>query len=564
MAYVNLYTLAVRENHLDVAEQLLKDGYKNNPKQYGFLQKLAFFYYVEKRNADMIKTLQEIKAHAGEYPGAYMDVGDFYFRLGDADSAIREYREGMAKDTKRRAAYQKHIIEVLMHQNKRTEAAAINEQILKENPNDTDAKSLDGTLKLDRGDLAHALTELQQVVTQAPDNPVAHYNLGRAYALHREFEPALQQFNRAIEIQPDYLAARIGLAQLQATRQDYGAAIKTAQQVLAVDPNNLSAKLIQTGSMVGMKNYSEAEAMLDALLATNPSSPDVLFQRGVVNLAQNKYKEAEADFRKVYDLNPANPRGLLGLTESYLTQGKVDQALNILKAESDKAPARLDLKLAIADTSARAGRFDEAIRYYQRVADSMEKGAKQRADIYLRMGETERRRGDLENAKADMMKAREIFPDSLAVLGSLAMVLDEASQWSQAKQVYAAALKLDPNNAICLNNLAFLEAEHGGDLNYAQTLAQRAKQFLPNRPEVADTLGWVYLKRNLSDNAVDIFRELVRDNPHSSTFHYHLGQAYHQKGDKISATRELNAALRENPTVEESKNIKILLQQIAN
>ena len=203
--------LAIKQKKMDVAEQTLKDGFKNNPKQFAFLQRLAFFYYAEGRKDDMLKTLQDIKSHAGQYAGAYMDVGDFYYRLGDGESAIREYREGMGKDQKQRANYQKHIIEVLMHQNKRQEAAAINQQILNENPADNDAKSLDATLKLDKGDVPHALDELRQVVTQSPDNFVAHFNLGRAYAMRREWEQARQQFDKAIELRSDYLVARIAL-----------------------------------------------------------------------------------------------------------------------------------------------------------------------------------------------------------------------------------------------------------------------------------------------------------------------------------------------------------------
>jgi predicted Zn-dependent protease len=75
-------------------------------------------------------------------------------------------------------------------------------------------------------------------------------------------------------------------------------------------------------------------------------------------------------------------------------------------------------------------------------------------------------------------------------------------------------------------------------------------------------LGWIYLKRNLPDNAADIFTELVRANPHSSTFRYHLGQAYQQKGDKPGAIRELNAALHENPPAAEEKSIRELLRRI--
>jgi tetratricopeptide (TPR) repeat protein len=566
LGYLNFYQLAIRQNRMDLAEQTLQEGYKNNPKHFEFLQRLALFYYVQKRNDDMAKTLQEIKRHANEYPNAYLDVGDFYYRLGDAESAIREYREGMSKDTKQRANYQKHIIEVLMHQGKRTEAAGLNAQILSENPNDPDSKSLDASLKLDRGgkdDVVHALAELQQVVTRAPDNPVAHFNLGRAYAMHGESEQARQQFERAIEIRSDYLAARIAIAQLLAARLDYDAAIKAAQQVVAIDPNNLTARLIQTASMIGLKRYADARAMLDAILVNNPNSPDVLFQLAIVNLAESKYKEAETTFRKVYDLNPANARGLLGLNETYITEGKAEQGLSVLKAESEKAPARLDLQMAIADTAARTGRFDMALQYYQHVADSMDKGAKQRADIFVRMAEAYRRKGDLQNATASLEQARAIQPDSIGVLSNLALVLDQAGRWSEAQKVYEAALKFDPNNAISLNNLAYLEAEHGGDLNQAQTLAQRAKQFLPNRPEIADTLGWIYLKRNLADNAIDIFTDLVRTNPHASTFRYHLCQAYNQKGDKISATRECNAALRENPAAQEQKDIKDLLHRLA-
>jgi len=562
MAYVNLYQLAVRQKRLDVAEEVLKEGYRNNPKQYVFLQRLAFLYFAEKRNDDMIKTLQEIKAHAAEYARAYLDVGDFYYRLGDADSAIHEYREGMTKDPKRKADYQKRIIEVLMRQGKRSEAASMNDQILKENANDPDAKSLDASLKLDRGDIVHALAELQQVVTQSPDNPVAHFNLGRAYAMRREWEQARQQFSQAIELRGDYLQARLAMAQLQAARGDYESAIKAAQQALGIDRNNLTARLIQSAALINLKRYADARTMLDALLAANPNSPDILFQLAVVNMVENKYKDAEATFRKVYDLNPANPRGLLGLTEAYVTEGKTDQAMATLKAESDKAPTRLDLQVAMADMAARTGQFDQAIQYYKKVADSLEPAAKQRADVMLRMGEAYRRKGDLENAIACLEKARVVYPESIMVLSNLALVLDQAQRWTEAKKVYQVALNLEPNNAVALNNLAYLEAEHGGDLNEAQTLAQRAKQFLPDRPEISDTLGWIYLKRNLADNAADIFTELVRTNPHSSTFHYHLGQAYNQKGDRGAAVRELNSALRQNPPAQEEKDIKELLRRL--
>ena len=53
------------------------------------------------------------------------------------------------------------------------------------------------------------------------------------------------------------------------------------------------------------------------------------------------------------------------------------------------------------------------------------------------------------------------------------------------------------------NNLAWRYAEDGGNLDVALSLAQTAKRKLPDSPEVSDTLGWIYLKKDLDTQAVD-------------------------------------------------------------
>jgi tetratricopeptide (TPR) repeat protein len=110
--------------------------------------------------------------------------------------------------------------------------------------------------------------------------------------------------------------------------------------------------------------------------------------------------------------------------------------------------------------------------------------------------------------------------------------------------------------------LAFLLAENGGDLNDAVTYAQRAKQLLPGLNEISDTLGWIYLKKNLSDNAIQIFQELVTKAPNNSTFRYHLGMAFSQKGDKPRAIKELQQALRSNPPKDEEGKIRDLISKL--
>jgi tetratricopeptide (TPR) repeat protein len=561
-AYTELYRLLMFQGKPADAEQVLKLGAQNNPKQFGYLTLLAMHYYMQKRRDDMVGVLNQIKAHSKEFEQAYLTVGDFYLRMGDGESAVREYREGIAKDAKRKATYEKRIIEVLMRQGKRTEAAELNSQIMKDDPNDNDARGLAATFMLDRGDVTRALAELQAVVTQSPDNPVAQYNLGRAHAARSEWEQARQRFQKAIDLRPDYVLARLALAQLQVTRGDFDAALKTSQQVLTIDRNNSNARLIASAALMGQKKFGDSRQLLDSMLKANPSSPDVLFQLGVVNLAENKYKEAEDAFHRSYELNPANSRGLMGMVETEMAQNHPDQAMQLLQAESAKVPNRMDFILALGNTAVRAGQYDLAISYFEKVAAAMQKGSKAQGDIFLRIGETYRRKGDLTNSIVALQKAREILPDNGVVLSTLALVLDAAGRWTEARQVYEVVIKMDPTNGVALNNLAFLLSEHGGDLDDALTKAQRAKQLLPNLSEVSDTLGWIYLKKNLTDNAIDIFKDLVNKVPAQAVFRYHLGMAYSQKGDKTRALKELQDALKYNPTKTDRDKIQQLITRL--
>ena len=126
----------------------------------------------------MVAVLNRIKSHAKDFDRAYFLVGDFYFRNGDSREALKQYKEGMAADPKQKATYQKRMIEVLMRQGRRTEAADINAAILKDNPKDSDARGLQASLLLDRGDVQKAISELQAVVNAAPDNFVARLQSG--------------------------------------------------------------------------------------------------------------------------------------------------------------------------------------------------------------------------------------------------------------------------------------------------------------------------------------------------------------------------------------------------
>jgi Tfp pilus assembly protein PilF len=61
---------------------------------------------------------------------------------------------------------------------------------------------------------------------------------------------------------------------------------------------------------------------------------------------------------------------------------------------------------------------------------------------------------------------------------------------------------------------------------------------------------------------MDIFQGLVNQKPANSTYRFHLGMAYAQKGDKPKALQELQKALRSSPDKPEENKIKDLINKL--
>jgi tetratricopeptide (TPR) repeat protein len=564
---MSLYRLYMKEQKTAEAEQLLKEAIQNNPKSPEFLERLAYHYGAMGRRDDMLNVLAQIKSHAKDFDAVYQVVGDFYLRTGDPEAALREYREGVQKDTKHKNTYQHDIIQVLLRQGKKAEAAEVNNEILKENPKDPDARALTATFLLDQGDINNALTQLQALVTSSPDNAVAHYELGRAFLASGRAdsrEAARTQFETAIKLRGDLIMPRLGLAELQVMHGEYQAALDSAQAVLQKDPGNLSAKVIESQAYLGQKKYGESGLLLDGMLKTNPSSPEVYYQVGSSNLAQGKAKEAELNFRRAYELNPtpANSKSLLGMVDAEIQQGQPERAMALLESESKKAPNRLDIPLLMGTTAQREGKFQDSLTYFTRVLNGLDKKSKTRADLYVQIADTYRLAGDRDSAIANYQKAREIAPENEVVLQDLGRVADDAGRKVEARQAYEACLKVNPNNWLVLNNLAWLMAETGGDINVALSYVQRAKALQPNLPEISDSYGWILLKKGLAEQAIVVFQDLVNHVPTNASYRYHLGKAYAQKGDNAKASAELREALKHGPKREEQQEIQDMLTKI--
>jgi predicted Zn-dependent protease len=105
-------------------------------------------------------------------------------------------------------------------------------------------------------------------------------------------------------------------------------------------------------------------------------------------------------------------------------------------------------------------------------------------------------------------------------------------------------------------------AETGDSLDEAVKLARDAVGHAPNNPIFLDTLGYVYLKRDQNDEALDIFGRLIRRYPDDPACAYHTGIAWFQKGDRARAKSLLSHALELRPSKEIEAGANDLLNRI--
>jgi Flp pilus assembly protein TadD len=285
---------------------------------------------------------------------------------------------------------------------------------------------------------------------------------------------------------------------------------------------------------------------------------EVKFRLGILELSLKNYPAAERVFQQCLDTSGGNLICLVGLAEVFTAQRQFDKAIQTLSVGQAKNPDRQEIRLALANTSVLAGKYDAAAKLF---SDLIVKEPAS-GDLHLRLAETYRRMGNWNGAMEHFRKVKELQPNTPDAAVWLALLLHQTGREAEAKKEYEHILRLQPDNPIALNNLAYVITEQGGDLDVALTYAQRAKQKAPLSPDIADTLGWIYIRKNLTDNALTIFDELVVKQPDNATYRLHLGMALVQKRLLPRARKELEAALRSKPSPQDAQKIKELLQKI--
>lgn len=559
--YDALVRIYIAGHRLQDAENILTRKVKANPKNNAYILQLAGFYAGTHRKPEMDQTLRMLEANPGNDSRVQLEAGDFYMSIGDFKSALGEFKTGSNSNAKDKLLYQNRIARVLLLQRNEKEGLDVLNQTLAQYPDDAEAHALRAALLVGRpgaGKTAEGIQEFRALLDKNPNDVVLKYLLARALIETSQWGEARSRLLEVTKLRPEFLDAHLLLADIAFKQRDMLETVQQAESALEIDPNNLRARMLRGSALLNQGHFDQAQAILSGISRQVPESVEVQLQVAYVDLNKRNYAEAEAAFNKIFQAHPKEWRAIAGLVDTDLAQNHPEKAYARLEAELDHSHGSPAVRYLLATTALQNGKYGVAIDNLRQLADQMPGSI----DAQLKLAEVFRLKGDVHNAILTLQKAAAIQPKDPRPPALLPFLFEMENRAQEAKALVRRTLSEHPDDTNAMNNLAYLLAQTGDSLDEALKLSRKAVSKDPNNPAYLDTLGFVYLKRDQNDDALEIFNGLIRKYPDDPACAYHTGMAWYQKGDRARAKTLLSHALELQPPKEIEAGATDLLNRV--
>lgn len=566
------------------AEAVLRDNAKNDPGSETAVSNYANFLAASKRIPEGEAVIRQTLNDRKSFPKARLLVGDFYVRTSQFDKATSEYQTGVKETPADAVVYKERLVALEAYRNHPAEAAKMAKELAEEHPKDPSVNEMYASVLLQTGqkaDVAKSLESLKGLVSKNPGDPVLHLDLARAYFSVNDKEKALSEALEAIHTEQKsgnprvvvLIPAQTVAARVYEDRAQHTKAMELADAILSAQPQNPDAILIRDRALIGTNQPEKALPELENLVKTNPKMNDAHLQLASLYLTQKAYDKARAEYEVLNSAQPPDIRGFIGLQTVKMNTGKGEEAISTMQDLVDKNPTVLPYRYELANFQAALAGINwnsnqvRSKELLQKAADNYKEILKTTAnssEIWLRLGVMQRQLLQYDTALASFEQAGNADPKNVAAFLNQALVCEALGRKKEAADAYNKVLSIDPDNALVLNNLAYMTADSGSSANLDQALtyAERAKKRAPESADVSDTLGFVYYKKDLNSEALRIFRQLTADHPQNFTFRLHLAMALLKSGDRQSAKDEAAKAAQSAATPDEKSKINSLMSQI--
>jgi putative PEP-CTERM system TPR-repeat lipoprotein len=472
-------------------------------------------------------------------------------------------------------------------------------------------------------ELGAAMEAIENLRKQLPDSPLPDHYIGAVRTAQLDLPAAREAFERAVQRDAGFFPARLALARLDVANGDLAAAKRQYDAILGRDPNNVAAMLAAADVANREAKPTEVIGWLDRAIKSNANAVQPRFQLANYLLARNDGSRALPVARELVHLAPNNNVALDILARAQLATGEVASALTSFRQIVQRAPnaGLAHLRLAQAQIIANdAAGARETLRRGTEVQPDFLPSWQEFAALELRTGTVEtaarianefrRRRpedpsgdillGDVYYLGSRFKEAAEALTTafqrqpSTALATRLADALNRSGNQNAAvstlkgwadKQAqdptarfalasfyiqigraddairdHEALLVDNPNNAVLMNNLAWLLQDR--DAPRALQLAEKALAAAPNSPAINDTLGWIVLQKGDNARALPLLERAATLAPENPSIRYHYAVGLNRSGKPSDAKRVLAEVLDRKIEFEQLADARKLFESL--
>jgi tetratricopeptide (TPR) repeat protein len=477
------------------------------------------------------------------------------YRLGSQDGPAEQTLRGILGRDAENANAVELLAQLLLDQNRMTEAVPLLEQSLSQDPNGNLYNQL-GDAYTRMGDLPHAEEAYRQAVQLEPDRVRHIRGLAQSLFGQERYDEALAEYRRLVGLRPDNADAYLRMATIYRRLQRLEDAERQILLAKQRAPGNLEviyseATLYEDQGRFedAIRVASDALAAIKARTEVTPArrrNLAVLYQLvGRLNRAAENYTAAISSFEELRRLGPEEDlRARLLIVESYQAARNLPSAF----AEISKALA--------AYPNDRSLRVNQALLYGDNgqpdvAASSLRAlltGSPADLEIHVNVAHVyleNRRYAEAEDAIRSA-EALGTEPAARETTGFLRGSLHERQQqFEQAESAFEGVLALNPRHAAALNYYGYMLAEREVRLDEAVALIERALAEEPANASYLDSMGWAYFKQGRLAEAETYLRKAVNRSAHNPEILAHLGDVLAESGREELAAAQWEKALAE-------------------
>lgn len=551
-----------------------------------------------------LEALQPVLARIDQDSALLALAGEAYLQQGDPNKAA-EYFAKSSKLEPQNNAKKTSLALAHMAQGNSENAFQELEQISSSDKGITADLALIAA-HLRSNQLDKALKAIDGLEKKQPNNPATFNLKARALLAKKDVAGARENFEKAVSINPTFFPAVASLATLDLLDKKPDEARKRFEAVISTDSKNIQALLALAELKAGNGGTTEEVSALinkavsaapsepvprlaliqyylkikdnkKALTAANeaasaiPDKPEILDALGRTQHVSGDLNQAQTTYRKLALLQPASPLPLLRLAEVQFASKNKEEGVRSLKKALEIKPDILEAQRALVVVAMENKNTKSALdmaRTVQKQRPKEAAGYMMEGDIHA-FGKAWPEAINVFRSGLKQVAAPELaikLHGSLLASGNTPEAEKVATNWLKehpkdiafrmymgdrasgqkhyalAATYYQAALLLQPNNALILNNLAWASGQTKAPK--AIEYAEKANQIAPNQPAFMDTLAMLLADKGENAKAVELLRKALATAPQAGAIQLNLAKVLIASGKKDEARKELDSLVK--------------------